>query len=88
VSYDAWKTTVPEDREPLRRTERREPAPRTSLGWCHFCCYDEDEPRLTAATTTRPVPVGRDYQDVPACRECANAHDNAVERQGLARVNG
>jgi hypothetical protein len=91
MSYDAWKQTVPEDREPItrRHDDARPPARRPpSLGWCYACIYNEDGPQLTAATTTRHVPVGNYEVCRSLCPDCAEAHDNACERQGLARYEG
>jgi hypothetical protein len=87
MSYDAWKTTVPEDRAPITR-RHDDPTPEIqtpSLGWCHPCVYC-DEPMLTPATTTRAT--GRWYHATPMCHECARQHDDQAERQGLARLEG
>jgi hypothetical protein len=78
-----------DDRDTLGRYAGGDPEPEIatpSQGWCHGCIYDEDDPRLTPATTTRAT--GRWYHETPMCQECANAHDNQAERQWDARVNG
>jgi hypothetical protein len=80
-----------DDRDTLGRYAGGDPEPEIatpSQGWCHGCIYDEDDPRLTPATTTRHVPVGNYELCQPMCPECAEAHDNACERQGLARYEG
>lgn len=89
MSYDAWKTTLPEDRGPIRRRveqpERREvQTPR--LGWCHACIYDPDGARMVPAVGTRAE--GRYYIQRPLCKAHADAYDDEVERQGLARAEG
>jgi hypothetical protein len=78
-----------DDRDTLGRYAGGDPEPEIetpSLGWCHACLYDEDGAQLVPATTTRPF--GRWHHDRPLCPECANEHDHACERQGLARLEG